>query len=660
MNHVIPAAERFSRAGRLTALAHADLVHALQGYGTNLSQRHSDALYAILSQYSKLAFRELEGRFAYPLATALGKTQSIVSWCATIHRENLDRTVLITQEQIDSLLDTYNAMLEKGIPADKVGIIHRDTGRYCSTGSPRDYQFLLITHEMIKTTDDVLLFTSMAADDDFVSLFKPSERPHRDLTIWDESCIKTESRVQIGTELSEAFGALKEVSRSAFAEGASDDLRDAIEYLKVELSKVEARYQRVKTNSATKTKPFKLATASSEDIETWKGAIKAFPSLSRENKNRLRAFLDNVHEPIRVVNMGRGKKSAGLISFSLEVPAELTRLVCLDASAAVRRLMDIDNDIEIIDEYLDAKSFELMEVEQTFCAGGNTRIRNLRTNSLHVKEIVHDLTSGWLPDGACVLIATAKPVEGRKATPEQVIRKAMSKAGLNPNRMVNVQTGIRPEGGGRFETLPKYTFITWGQERATNRYRHCSHIIALGVLRRDPLELAGNIGGQHDDIGTDAITDRRYIDDVQTSEQFFRLQQLVGRGTSRQTTYGIAAPSWVKVYDQADFSPYLDRGLPHVRWTTRDHGKHVRKAGTKGTGRKAGRPKTASEQSKVAIEITEWLHRQHASEITTGDLWLALGIESVTRNHRLALDRALSAPNCPYRKASQRYLERVE
>ena len=160
MNNVLPAADRFSWSERLTNLAHDDLVTTLHNFGTRLSERHSDALRAILSHYSKLSYRETEGRFAYPLATALGKTQSVVSWCATVHRQNLGRTVLVCQEQIDSLIETYNDLIKKGIPADKVGIIHRDTLKFCSDGQPRDYQFLLITHEMIKTTDDVLLYTS--------------------------------------------------------------------------------------------------------------------------------------------------------------------------------------------------------------------------------------------------------------------------------------------------------------------------------------------------------------------------------------------------------------------------------------------------------------------------------------------------------------------
>jgi len=652
MNTTALTVEDSSESDRLTTLAHEDLVNTLHTYGTSLSDRHSEALHAILSQYSKLAYRELDGRFAYPLATALGKTQSVVSWCATVHRENLDRTVLVCQEQIESLLDTYNNLLAKGIPAEKVGIIHRDTERFCSAGHPRDYQFLLITHQMIKTTDDVLLYTSMADDDDFVSIFKPDDRPERDLCIYDESCIKTESRVQVGSELSEALGALKELSRSSFGSDMSDALRDALDYLKPELDKVDARYKRVRTNTNSKTIPFKLSPAGSDDIQSWKDAISSFPSLSQGNKTQLNAFLDNVHEPIRVVNMGRGKKSSGLISFSLEIPPELSRLVCLDASAAIRRLMDIDNEIDIIEEYYDVKSFEQMEVEQTLCAGGNNRIRTLRTNSKHVKEIVHDLTSEWLPKDAPILIVTAKPSLSQKTTPEQTIRKAMKNAGLNPGQKVTVQTRIAPL---KAEALPKYNFITWGQERATNKFRHCSHIIALGVLRRDPLDLAGNIGGQHDDIGTDTITDRDYVDDVQVSEQFFRLQQLVGRGTSRRTVQGVADPSYVKVYDQADFSKYIQRGLPNVRWTTRDHGKFVRKAGTPGTGK---RRVTRSEKSNLALQITQWLHQQTARQINTVDLWTAMGVTKTTRNQRKALKVALEAPHCPYCKSSQRSLER--
>ncbi len=89
---------------RLTEFAHDDLVHHMMVYGNRLSKKHSDALKAVLQYYSEIATGQRTGRFAFPLGTSTGKTQSIASWCSAVHQLNLPYTLMAAQEQIDQWL----------------------------------------------------------------------------------------------------------------------------------------------------------------------------------------------------------------------------------------------------------------------------------------------------------------------------------------------------------------------------------------------------------------------------------------------------------------------------------------------------------------------------------------------------------------------------
>ncbi len=115
--------------------------------------------------------------------------------------------------------------------------------------------------------------------------------------------------------------------------------------------------------------------------------------------------------------------------------------------------------------------------------------------------------------------------------------------------------------------MPRFQFITWGREKAVSRYAYCKHMVALGVLRRNPLELAAQITGQREDLNTHLAADRNFVRHVQASEQFYHLQQFIGRGRSREVSNGQAKAATVRVYDQADFSLFIEQGLPGTSWT---------------------------------------------------------------------------------------------
>ena len=114
----------------LSAEALDDLLLTLSGYGNTISptteggRAHIAALQSVIETYTRLAFDQPQERIAYPLATGLGKTQSAIAWIRAAVRLNTGVTVLVCQEQIDSLEDFYRDLIkDNGVPADMVGLI---------------------------------------------------------------------------------------------------------------------------------------------------------------------------------------------------------------------------------------------------------------------------------------------------------------------------------------------------------------------------------------------------------------------------------------------------------------------------------------------------------------------------------------------------------
>jgi len=69
----------------LTLKAHTKLLSLLKGFGNDPGEEQRSVLLKVLFTYTSMAMGTLEGRFAFPLATGLGKTQSIVAWLSTVY-----------------------------------------------------------------------------------------------------------------------------------------------------------------------------------------------------------------------------------------------------------------------------------------------------------------------------------------------------------------------------------------------------------------------------------------------------------------------------------------------------------------------------------------------------------------------------------------------
>lgn len=554
----------------LTDAAFEDLCFTLQEFRNELNTNHKAALRDILRTYSRFAYNDgisPETRYAFPLATAMGKTQSIVSWAHAVYRLDLPFTLLVCQEQIRDLDELRRDMLTKGVPEEHIGLFHCDPRQApVSQGIPTDYQFVLITHSMIRTTADTERYMLNA------------DGEPRSVCLYDESLIKSVGRTVSGSGLETAAKVVETVLHSDFTDKdkLSDLQFDLLSYLKAALKIVIRRFRRGDDD------PFELPEPL--DAERLRQFDNALAELPAPVDKRVRAIISNfltmASEPLRVANMGQGSKD-GIISYELRIPPALRNVVILDASAAVRELQEADSQIEVVDRWEKVKRFTNLTVDQYRVQSGAGYQRDKMTvSSKLLRDVSSDITDGWLPDNEAVVFCMSKGADNlprNRKSPIEKLKARLERDGVDLNARVRKFVGPDRQRDlpAREVTLPKYNFITYGQERSTNRFRHCSNIVAIGVARRDLVDLAGNLAGQLEDLGNSDVVNHNRVSRVQASEQFYRLQQLIGRGTTRETRNGEGGASWVKVYDHGNFEPFIQRGLPGCTWRVHERGTHA-------------------------------------------------------------------------------------
>jgi hypothetical protein len=104
--------------------AFAIVVRDLEGFGNSPTDKHRQALRRIVETYSAMARGEITGRFAFDLPTGCGKTQSVVAWCQAVHECQSGHSVVIAASKVEELCDIKRNLIDKGVPADRIGLIH--------------------------------------------------------------------------------------------------------------------------------------------------------------------------------------------------------------------------------------------------------------------------------------------------------------------------------------------------------------------------------------------------------------------------------------------------------------------------------------------------------------------------------------------------------
>jgi hypothetical protein len=108
-------------------------------------------------------------------------------------------------------------------------------------------------------------------------------------------------------------------------------------------------------------------------------------------------------------------------------------------------------------------------------------------------------------------------------------------------------------------------FLTWGQHVGVSEYAYCKHVVCVGVLRRDTLDIASCIVGQRADLAASQASDPAEVNAVVLSEMFHNVIQAAGRGACRTTTNGAASPMTLTLFCVETFpAEWWQEAMPGV------------------------------------------------------------------------------------------------
>lgn len=504
-----------------------------EGMGQVWSEDHAAAFRELHHAYVLTALGLHRGRTAWPLAVGTGKTQSLVAF-AVAQAEVASRggeplSLLVCIERVDHGRDLYREMLKAGVPAHMVGVYHRKTAREVaeenlipsvSDADVSSFPFLIATHAM------------MLKGEDFIAKVNTYQGRERRLVVWDESLIKSQGRHLDLADIEAALGVLRAIVGDTVGD-ACRDARAAVEYIARCAAVLREDFARALDGAEPRTA--ELPTLASEDetrfhvaiVETLKGS----EPMRKGSRAKLTEFIEHVQRPVRVVPYVEAGRRVGVVHYLTRIPESLSRLIVLDASHTIRRLTS-EHDSSLRETLVNCKvkDFGAVSVRQLVQgAGRDTLDKQLPRYDAATVQRLLSILKGY-PEGEGVILVTFKP-DAREArlgkSHADYLKRHMRRAGIDPEATL---------ADGR----PRFVFLTWGQHVGVSEYAYCRHVLCVGVLRRDVLDIASSIVGQRSDILAREAADRAEVNRVVLSEMFHNIIQAAGRGACRTTVNGAA------------------------------------------------------------------------------------------------------------------------
>ncbi|MGD9713778.1 MAG: hypothetical protein AB7V46_17210 [Thermomicrobiales bacterium] len=522
----------------LTTPAYDSLRRFLIDAGNTLSRDHEAALATLCGLFTKIAQGKRQGRRAFGLPTGMGKTSTVVHWCATLAKlGDTGVSVAVSASKVEALCDLKRDMINAGVPEDSIGLLYSPDKRqaFPVTDDNDQRPIMLVAHNRIRMADGHAAFMTFKG--------KP-----RNLLIWDESLIASEAACFDLDALDKAVGLVKGAWRRVPGGKVAGERLDAC---------LVAIDEAIKDASETKASILELPELTDRELDDTRAMVP-----DDDAAKPVADLLSVYREDLRVFPKGQG---SGVVWYRMAVPKEITNVVVLDASYVIRELCHADKsikdaqtmpEIEAIGRPLaDLKRHDNVIVHQLFAGGGrSTMFDDFKkwSEQRAVKEVV-DVVKG-IPEDEAVLIFVFKQRSTNDANYTGTVYKALTKAGIDTHAKL---------GNGK----DRINVATYGQETSLNRWAHCQNVILCGLLQRSRLDLAGSYIGQCDNIKQPLQEDT--IGDLARSEAAHVAYQALSRGCCRVMDNGQAKPmkAWFIHRDYAIRS-LLNVAMPGIRWET--------------------------------------------------------------------------------------------
>lgn len=523
-----------------------DIVTAnLSKFGNELGKEHRTALMELVGGFTLLAFGLKKGRYAYPLPTGMGKTQSIVAWCAALHEMGYTGvSVAIAAGKVEALCQLKRDLIINGVPPGAIGLIHSYEYQAGLSGElPNGYA----SEPPTRDNDDrqIMLVTHTRINKGNLSQFNQYRSQPRNLLIWDESLLVSESRVISHKQIKKAIGY------------RTPDLPpncEALRFFNETIPVIDSELERQRLGE--KPEVIRLPVLTSLEVDIIKSQIGR--GLIEEV---LLSFMDISQESIRVAYT---QQEGGLISYDLVVPIELETIAILDASYPIRDLERMDKSILLGGKFSQGmKRYEQVRIHHLKAPSGRDSMTKDFSNAVRegrkVSSEVCNLIAS-IPENEGVIIFTFKQSEGplggkKKIDFKEQLRNDLTASGIDIRAKVQEGNLI----------VDRLVFLTWGQETSLSQYSYASHVIFAGVLHRGHLSLASSIAGQADDILSHITASD--IKEVLTSEIAHSVYQAMSRGSCRRITGNQACKmdAWL-IHNSEDIRPRIEEVMPGVKW----------------------------------------------------------------------------------------------
>ena len=551
---------------KLSLVALEILGKKIESYGNALSGDHKKALLEVCDLYTGIIFGETTGRSVVALDCGLGKTLSVVALVAAIHKLGYDsRSVMICQSRVSELCLMNDALIEAGVPAEKIGLVHSygydplakviDGEVLHPDGSTRmgwaakpsnakddssQFQFLLCSHNKLRGKREIIKHTQYKGQP-------------RTITIWDESFVSTEA-TSVG--LRDLKTSIQEFENSEYG---SEEVAPFISWLKESFNLLSDEELSQKAgNSAKVINLPHLSDLQNSEFE--KLAQYKLKDKRTEWRKYLRDLLGMSLDPVRVSIAG----GEAVLQFSDAVSKQLTNLVVLDASYRIRELVKIDPTLREPSFFVhrhNLKSYEDVTLHRLNYYGSRVAAESPEKSKKVANEIA--LVIKDLPLDEAVCLFTFKWNDHRKIEHAATIRSALTSQGIDLNSMVTLKDG---------SIKPRFIWKTWGQETGSNNASYCSHLFMVGVLRQQEDKFLAQLVGQSQDLLTDM--DSSSLKEAMVSEFAHLVYQASLRSRARIVSLGKALPAQLYlVLDEPRIEGYLKeimRGLKITEWIPQD------------------------------------------------------------------------------------------
>jgi hypothetical protein len=520
---------------QLTALAWEIVCRNLTSFGNVLSGPHKDGLMEVVGWFTQLAYGQKKGRYAFPLDCGLGKTQSVVAWCAALHQlGRKDLSIAVAAFRVEQLCDIKRDLILNGVPAESIGLLHslKDASEPCTPGG-EGRQILLITHARVLGGD--------------LELFNSYGGKARNVLIWDEALIVSESQSIERRFLQKSWGWI------------NPDLTDGEpvwNYMAGALDTLAEEQERQR-NGLSPT-PIRLPPLTYQQVAAFRerlgNDLNVFP---------LHSLLDIQHQDLRAVG---GSGGGGVITYNVAIPKELENIAVLDAGYPISLLQQLDVGITNAAKWCTGiKRYDNVTIHHMIANSGRMAVtKDFGTDrkvSAEVCKVVQQLPTD---QGVILFTFKTRPASG-KGKPVDfagILKDDLEAAGVDTQATVTVLEKGEPVQRSRF------VFRTWGQETGDSQFAYCKHVVFAGVLHRHPLELTGSSIGQRDDLMAD--TPSSLVEDLATSEIAHVLYQAMCRGCCRFVD-GLQAHAmdvWLIHHQEGPaLRTLLDKAMPGLKWT---------------------------------------------------------------------------------------------